>query len=265
MESKISPSTMERIFSAKVKLILALQDLRFTGDSYQDYRTGLVESVAAASKALPMENFAVREKRVYVEKYAQPESFSSLTEKDVRNLSEQIAPLIIFTDPDDKAKAFDAAMYLLMLSVINGAEKPAARAIKRTMTISSKLAKKGAAIPQILAQKELIEQVQTSTFWDGVSILEIENVRVNLRDLIKFLDDSGHKVYINLQDEILAVFEGGAVYDYETADEDYKNKVNQYVNKHKEHIAIYKLMNNIPLTQTDYSSLCYSPRIMSGV
>ena len=48
---------------------------------------------------------------------------------------------------------------------------------------------------------------------------------------------------------------GEPIYDYESADEDYKNKVNQYVNSHRDHIAIHKLMNNIALTVMDYSEL----------
>lgn len=254
VEGKIVLSVTERIFITKAKIIMTLQDLRFSDNPYQEFRNNLIEDLITGIKALPMENFAVKEQRVHIDKYSQKTAFTALVEKDISILSDNIACLIISTDPDEKAKTFDAAMYGLILAVLTGEEKEAGRVIKKTMKIGKELSKNG-TIPQVLAKKDIIEKVQTSSFWEGVSIFDIETVRSNLRDLIQFLDTGGDKVYINLQDEVLSVFEGGAVYEYETADEDYKNKVNQYVNAHKDHVAIYKLINNIPLTKSDYADL----------
>ena len=81
-------------------------------------------------------------------------------------------------------------------------------------------------------------------------------MRVELRSLIKFIVDEGGRnpVYTNLADDILEVKEGEALYkayDFE----DYKLKVNRYIEKNRDHLAIYKLRNNIPLTVSDYQSL----------
>jgi type I restriction enzyme R subunit len=258
IETKVVLSSTERIFILKAKIIMVLQDLRFTEKAYQDFRSSLIEDLRAAIKALPMENFAVKEQRVYIEKYSEEAAYMDLTEKDITILSDNIACLIISTDPDEKAKTFDVAMYALMYDVLTGEEKEAGRLIKRTIKVAKELSKKG-TIPQVLAKKDIIERVQTSSFWEGVTLFDIENVRVNLRDLLQFLDTGIGKVYVNFQDEVLSFLEGKEagepIYDYETADEDYKNKVNQYVNTHRDHIAIYKLMNNIILTRSDYSDL----------
>ena len=258
IETKIVMSATERIFILKSKIIMVLQDLRFSDKSYQNFRSNLIEDLHTAIKALPMENFAVKEQRVHIEKYSEAAAFIALTDKDIKILSDKLSCLIISTDPDEKAKSFDIIMYALILAVLTGEEREADRVIKRTIGISKALSKKG-TIPQIHARKDLIEKIQTSSFWDGVAILDIEYIRVNLRDLIQFLDTSIGKVYVNFKDKILSFLEGedggGLTDDYDIADEDYKSKVNQYVNNNRKHVAIYKLMNNIPLTATDYSEL----------
>ncbi|WP_238403243.1 type I restriction-modification enzyme R subunit C-terminal domain-containing protein [Paenibacillus mesophilus] len=67
-------------------------------------------------------------------------------------------------------------------------------------------------------------------------------------------------VYTNLKDEVVGVKEGQAIYQaYDF--EDYKLKVNRYIENHRDHLAIHKLRNNIPLTASDYESL---ERIFTG-
>ena len=60
--------------------------------------------------------------------------------------------------------------------------------------------------------------------------MNFETVRVELRDLIKFMIDAGPvgPIYTNLADVIMEVKEGEAIYkayDFE----DYKLKVNRYI------------------------------------
>ncbi|MFR9709262.1 type I restriction-modification enzyme R subunit C-terminal domain-containing protein [Paenibacillus sp. MB22_1] len=97
----------------------------------------------------------------------------------------------------------------------------------------------------------------TEEFWQDADLLTFEKVRVELRDLIKYTVDEGGKrnpIDTNLADEVLMVQEGKAMYaayDFE----DYKLKVNRYIELNRDNVAIYKLRNNIPLTALDYESL----------
>ena len=57
-----------------------------------------------------------------------------------------------------------------------------------------------------------------------------------------------------LNDPVTSQSEGealGAAYDFE----DYRKKVNRYVEEHKDEPAIYKLNHNLPLTKSDYDEL----------
>ena len=77
-----------------------------------------------------------------------------------------------------------------------------------------------------------------------------------MRDLIQFIVESGagKPIFTRLADPILDRQEGSpleAAYDFE----DYRAKVNRYVNEHGDTLAIYKLKHNVPLSSGDYQEL----------
>lgn len=101
-----------------------------------------------------------------------------------------------------------------------------------------------------------IKDVQTEEFWKNIDILALEYVRKELRDLMQFLNDGVHrpKIFTSLDDSVMNQREGetlDAAYDFE----DYRKKVNRYVEEHKNDEVIYKLNHNLPLMQEDYQEL----------
>ena len=78
-------------------------------------------------------------------------------------------------------------------------------------------------------------------------------MRKEPRDLIRFLDEGGSeqkRIVTKLTDPIIDSQEGvqlDATYDFE----DYRAKVNRYVNEHGNTLAIYKLTHNVPLTMRE--------------
>lgn len=113
-----------------------------------------------------------------------------------------------------------------------------------------------ATIPQVMAKLELINTVATEGFWQSADILRFEQIRVELRDLIKFIIDEGQNnlVYTDLTDDFYVWKEGDTI-DPAYTFEDYKLKVNRYIEENRDHIAIHKLRHNIPLTAMDFKSL----------
>ena len=103
----------------------------------------------------------------------------------------------------------------------------------------------------------LLQEIHSDVFWDANDILLFEKVRKELRELIKFLDEGvGEQKLIvtKLTDPIIDRQEGSrldAAYDFE----DYRAKVNRYVNEHGNTLAIHKLTHNIPLSIGDYREL----------
>ena len=103
----------------------------------------------------------------------------------------------------------------------------------------------------------MLREIQTDAFWNANDLLLFERVRKDLRELIKFLDEDGSeqkRIVTKLKDPIIDRQEGlqlGAAYDFE----DYRAKVNRYVNENGNTLAIYKLTHNIPLSMGDYQEL----------
>jgi type I restriction enzyme R subunit len=104
---------------------------------------------------------------------------------------------------------------------------------------------------------DVIKEVQTDAFWDANDLLLFEWARKELRDLIQFLMNGGKvppTIITKLTDPILESQEGDALdaaYDFE----DYRRKVNRYVEEHGDSLAIHKLTHNIPLSSGDYNEL----------
>ena len=117
--------------------------------------------------------------------------------------------------------------------------------------------KRKITIPQIKEKLSLIKEIDSESYWESKDILLFEKTRVELRNLMKFLIDDGkgkNPIVTKLTDVVVDSLEGEileAAYDFE----DYKKKVNRYVNEHSNSIVIHKLTHNISLTEGDYREL----------
>ncbi len=252
-------SLSEAIFAKRIRLIHRLQHASFADEPFQKLRAELVSTAVGQIRQLNTELVSVKMRLQHIEKYKQPEAFVCLSDTDQHHLIEHLAPIVFMEDTDEYAKRFDNLMYGLMLAAMEAAPQ-FKTSRKRLGAICADLSKR-ATIPQVKEKLQLIQTVVTDEFWERAGILDYENIRAELRELIKFIMDEGGKtVYTNLQDEVLGIKEGEAiyqVYDFE----DYKLKVNRYIENNRDHLAIHKLRHNIPLTAADYESL---ERIFTG-
>ncbi|NRY60648.1 DEAD/DEAH box helicase family protein [Clostridium beijerinckii] len=259
IEASVSQSPVASIFSKKVKLIFNMQDSAFSTEDYQELRTKLIDEVVSQIVSLNIEGEDIRVdvklKLRYVEKYNKKEAFVCLSDSDRKSLIENISNLVVTDETDDKAINFDNLMYGLMVSQIEGT-KVFNRIKKDVIKKATNLLTTRTTIPQVKAKIPLLQRVIDDEFWNGSDILNFEKIRVELRDLMKFVDygDERKSVYTNLTDFETSRTERKemeAAYEFE----DYKLKVNRYIEENKNNMAIHKLHNNIPLTSTDYKSL----------
>ncbi len=247
-------SLSEAIFAKRIRLIQHLQHSAFMDEPYQLIRTTLIESVLHQLNSLNPELISVKMQRQYLENYKKADAFVSLTDLDKHDLIAHLAPLIYMEDTDEFAKRFDNFMYGLMLAQIEGIAQ-FKKGKKQLVTVCANLLKR-ATIPQIREKVDLINTIGTDEFWQNADILALEKVRVELRSLIKFIiDEPGRNpIYTNLTDIVLEIKEGEALYQaYDF--EDYRLKVNRYIERNRDQLAIFKLRNNLPLTVLDYKSL----------
>lgn len=259
IEASTSQSTVASIFSKRVKLIFDMQDSAFSTDEYKELRDKLINEVVSQIASLNIEGEDIRVdvklKLRYVEKYNNKEAFVCLSDSDRKSLIENVSSLVVTDETDDKAINFDNLMYGLMVSQIEGT-KSFNRIKNDVIRKATNLLTERTTIPQVKAKISLLQRVMDDEFWNASDILNFEKIRVELRDLMKFVDygDKRKPVYTNLTDfetSRTECKEMDAAYEFE----DYKLKVNRYIEENKDNMAIHKLHNNIPLTSTDYRSL----------
>ena len=254
-ESRETKTLSENIFGKQIKIAMALQESAFAGADYQSWRSELIDTCRRQILALNPDLIAVKLRMQAVEKYKKPDALTSISEGDKGELLTQIAPLVRADEPDEFAKRFDNFMYGLILADIE--QMPAFKYAKKQLCDTASLLERKASIPQIKAKLPILQEIHTDAFWDAKDILRFEYVRKELRDLIRFLDEGGgesRQIVTKLTDPIIDSQEGvqlEAAYDFE----DYRAKVNRYVNEHGNTLAIYKLTHNIPLAVGDYQEL----------
>ncbi len=254
-ESRDTKSLSENIFGKQVKLAVMLQESAYAGDDYQKWRSELVESCSARVQELNADLIAVKLRMQSVEKFRKPGAFDFISEGDKGELLQQIAPIVRLDDTDEYAKRFDNFMYGLVIAAME--QMPSFRYAQQQLRDMATLLERKASIPQVKAKLPIIREVNTDSFWEANDILLFEKVRRELRELIKFIVEqtTGKKLIItHLTDPVIDQQEGArldAAYDFE----DYRAKVNRYVNENGNTLAIYKLTHNIPLGAGDYQEL----------
>ncbi|KFI94591.1 DEAD/DEAH box helicase family protein [Bifidobacterium stellenboschense] len=255
VEDKLAASVSERVFARKAELVRAFQSSAFTADPHVvQWRSDLVADLTGQIGSWDATKAAVRLKREFVERYRAAGAFDSLTELDVHDLVHELAPLAHYDEPDVYALRFDALMYAMMVSCAGG--RPAGACAAKIRSIAVRLNER-MTIPQVSAQRGPITRIVN----DGdrlahMSVTELERVRIALRGLVRFVADAGRRrtIITDLTDPLVERVEGQP-FDIAEHYEDYKLKVNRYVNEHKDDGTIRKLRRNEPLTADDYSEL----------
>lgn len=253
-ESKETKTLSENIFGKQVRLISLLQENDYAEEDYRNWRKVLSDTCLQQIRALNTELTAVKLKLRYVEKYKKESAFALLSEGDKGELLQHIAPLIQVDDTDELAKRFDNFMYGMMLAWAE--HTPVFKYAKKQLcSIASALEQK-VSIPQIKEKLDVIQSINSDGFWNANDILLFEKIREELRELIKFLDSDAGKepIITRLTDPIILQQDGeqlDSAYDFE----DYRKKVNRYIDEHSNSLVIHKLTHNIRLTNDDYQEL----------
>ena len=161
----------------------------------------------------------------------------------------------VVADADLEAKQFDALMLNLQLAVL----RVEARfdELKEDVIALAGAMEEKQAIPMVCEQLPLIQEVQTTQFWQGVTLTELENVRLRLRALVKFIDKKRRApVYTNFEDLLRSVESVSLPAISAGVDSDrFREKALAFLREHMEHPALHKVRWNEPLTAEDLAAL----------
>ena len=239
------------IFNLQFEITYKLQDLAYQEERFIAYRKALVEAMTGKVQEIPRENFAVRQHLKYVDLYSAEANYQTLTYEDTLIVREELAPLILPNDDEASAVRFDALMYGIELAYLAGKKYGRARSdlYKRVSGIASV-----ANIPEIKVQSELIDKILHTDYITDCGLIEFEEIRENLRGLMKYIPKKHLRYDTNFDDDILDVSWNESELDNDDL-KNYKAKAEYYIREHQDNEVIKKLKSNIPLSHSDIEVL----------
>jgi len=242
----------ERMFNSKSEMVYKLQDMVYQTDELKTYRVQLVQDLVSKVTHLNRDNFAVKQHLRTIDKFQTESDFTTLTYENILQIAEHIAPLVPPAQDEISAVRFDMLIYQIELAML--AAKSYKRAkndlIRKTQELS-----RYATIPAVAEQGELIEQILHNAYLERAGIMDYEDIRIRLRDLIKFIPpDERERYHTNFADDILSTEWNESQLDNDDL-ANYKKKVNYYITQNQHIPAIAKLKGNVPLTVIDLTVL----------
>ncbi|MBQ6694915.1 MAG: DEAD/DEAH box helicase family protein [Bacteroidaceae bacterium] len=249
-ESVPQQSLTERLFCVRTDIAVALQHANYQA---QAFVKGLHDSLKAELRSQVTElqetHISVRQHWEAVDKFRKEQTWVYLSSVDAVLLKEEVAPLISKSLLDEKAKLFDLLMYSIEISLLVP-EVNSARSQRKVVDISLLLQER-ASIPQVAAKMPIIKSLSESVFWESPTLDRLEYVRVELREIIKFLVGSENRKFtIDIEDTVIDKGQAETLLP-----RTYKQKIVDYLAEHRSHPAIQKIVNIEQLTREDIVEL----------
>lgn len=200
-EAKSTQSLTEKIFNIKADLAFELQALKFQEDDFaREYHLQTKRELREQIASLNTQRIDVRKNLLYVDKYKLESVWQYVSQLDVLEIKNHISSLVTPTQEDENAKRFDLLVLIIELSLLDSSNSTKTK--QRIVTIAQVLQDK-TTIPQVKAKIETIKELQTENFWANLSISNLERIRLELRDIMKFLvGDKKATFTVDIEDEI---------------------------------------------------------------
>jgi type I restriction enzyme R subunit len=220
----------------------------------------LREAVAARLRSevqgMSFDNFIVRPKRRYVEKFGKVESWQAIGLDEASELVENVAGLpSSLVDDDIAAKQFNLLILRTQLAILR-AENAYEGLRAKVMQIAARL-EEYSNVPKVAAELPFLQELQSDEYWQDITLPMLEEIRRRLRELVKLIETKNRPlVFTDFEDEIgdgheIAVHGVTVGTDIES----FKRKARHFLKTNENHIAILKLRRNEPLTPTDVAEL----------
>lgn len=246
-----SVSLTERLFGVRAAIACALQASQYQADDFakgfhDELKTMLQSDVAKLDDS----HISVRNHWPAVSKYRDPEVWQYISEVDVLDLKNEIAPLLPKSMDNELAKKFDLLALYVQLGLVDETFESGAQEAQITKIVDA--LRKQASIPDIKAKMPLLNEVMTSAFWNDKTLSSIENMRKEIRDLLKYLvGDSGRTFTVSIEDDVTDGGEAGSIITTMT----YKQKVLDFLAENRDLPVLQKIQNIEKLTSDDIDEL----------
>jgi type I restriction enzyme R subunit len=243
-------SITERIFCLQTDLAVELQHHKYDYSFARELKEQLKDTLSKQVAELNELHASVRRVWDTVQKYKKPENWAYISPVDALELKQVIAPLVVGEKDDNGSKMFDALMLNIELSKLVSDVSSTRSKNKVTRIAQLLLMKDG--LPAVKEHLDTIELASNPNFWKGASLENLEFIRKTLRELVYIILGSKHqKFFINISDTL----EEKQGVEKPEMDTDYRTRILDYLNEHRDHAAIQKIFRLEQLTIDDTKEL----------
>lgn len=247
-------SISERIFETKLEIAWNIAQKKEPTEDDLTLRKNYLDDLHSSIATLDQNRFMVRKALRLVVNYSHRHHWDQLSRSSILEIKEHLSGLPEIDDSDETARRFDLLMYTIQLYKLIGED--ATNYVNKVILLAQALMKLD-NIPIVQQQIPTIKLVLKEEFWNNRKLTRLSDVRVNLRDLIKYIEyEEREKVYTTFKDyldtdkiQVRNVMSGYVQL------KSYKDRVESYLRTHKDHIVIHKLTNNLPITAAELKHL----------
>ena len=256
IESNLIKSLTQQVFEAKLEVALLLREKADSTDEQRVLAEAYLTELQQLVAGLDVNRFVVKAKMRAVVEYSDKGRWDNLSKGDRLDVNTHLSTLILPNKNDDElARRFDILILNYQLALLSGAYRTDGYINKISGTAKALLKKQN--IPAIALHVTLLNELQTEPFWQGININRLDNVRLSMRDLIKYLDkDKQANVITTFEDDL--DYDGISDHDLipsYTNLQSYKDRVESYIRNNKDHLVIHKLKTNKPITEAEINIL----------
>ena len=254
-QTRAAKPITQQIFEGRLKVAEQIKLIPEVTEDDIHIRKTYLDKLCSSIGALDHSRYAVRPHLEHVIEFSRRQRWDMLSISDVSDINTSLFHLIPVEKGDDElARRFDMLIIALQLSMLAGSDIE--KYSSKVYGIAKSLEKK-TTIPQVSAQLPFLKRVQSTVYWENISLKSLETLRSALRELIKYLEkETQAPVYTHFEDDLdfSSMKEYNPLSTYVSL-KPYKERVEAYIRKNKHHLVISKLQNNISITPKELEQL----------
>jgi len=246
----VKPIT-QQIFESRVNLSRLLQEEK-TADELE-LANKLLDIVHNEVVKLDKNRYQVKMHLRYVDEYSDRDRWNKLDSSSIHDIETHLSELPVPETVNEMARRFDLMMLKMQIATIMMSHTQK-KYENNLVDIAEGLSKKY-SIPVVNRAKNTIESIMSTDFFKGVTQKKLDEIREELRDLIQYLDVAKkNNVYTNIIDSELTSIMSEPAFEVNYG-LPYRKRVESFLRENKHHITISKLINNVPITQSELVAL----------
>ncbi|WP_226990081.1 DEAD/DEAH box helicase family protein [Cellulophaga baltica] len=255
-KTSVSKGLSQLIYETMLHIAQVIRNKTEATQEQDEFAKDLVDKLHKSIVALDEKRFEVKKELRYVKHFKIKSNWDSISLSHEAILCDKLFGLSSYSATDDEiAKRFDLLAYKLQLALLTEA-KSQENFISTIYNFGVQLHKKR-NIPAVANKLDTINKIKDLTFWSNINIPDVEEIRTEIRDLVKFLEkESLEPVYTDFTDVLdhNKVEEKDILESY-TKLQSYRDRVESFIRKNKSHLVIDKLYKNIAITNKELELL----------